>query len=58
MGMDEVAVRNRIESDVAGWFSGAPSSFQLGSSSSSAIVSITAPDRMWLPTEVSGGADH
>ena len=36
-------------SSVTGWFSGAPSACQPGSSSVSARGSITAPDRMWAP---------
>jgi hypothetical protein len=39
-----------MESDNAAWFSGAPSSFQVGNSSSSARVSMTAPERMCEPT--------
>ena len=41
--------RNSTSSPVTGWFSGAPSSFQLGNSSFSARGSITAPERMCAP---------
>lgn len=34
---------------VAGWFKGAPSSFQSGMSSLRAVGSITAPDRICAP---------
>lgn len=49
MGKEPVGVSHLIESEVAIWFKGAPSSFQFGISSSSARVSITAPDRMCAP---------
>src|SRR5690606_20869487 len=39
-----------MSSRLTGVFSGAPSSFQLGNSSSRARGSNTAPDRMWAPT--------
>ena len=39
-------------SSVTGVFSGAPRSFQSGSSSFRARGSITAPDRIWAPTSV------
>ena len=45
-----VSVRYSIRSSVAGVSSGAPFSRQSGISSSSARVSITAPDRMCAPT--------
>ncbi len=51
MGKEEEAVRNRMVSEVAGWFRGAPSSFQSGRSSSSAMVSMTAPDMMCAPVK-------
>jgi hypothetical protein len=48
-GIRIVAVRMDIESDVTAVVTGAPSSFQLGSSSSSARVSRTAPESVWAP---------
>ena len=50
MGKDLVGVSQRIESDNAFWFKGAPSASQSGMSSSRALVSITAPERIWEPS--------
>jgi hypothetical protein len=51
MGYEEVEVSHRMESDVAIWLRGAPSAFQSGMSSSSARVSMTAPETMCEPAE-------
>ena len=49
-GILPFSVRNANLSAVTGVLSGAPFSFQSGISSSSAVVSMQAPERIWPPT--------